>query len=76
LGGEPTTQPAAITIGDSAKEMLEIDRTAEEAAIDLYTRIIGVARDAADATTVRLFEKILVDEQRHRRAFANLLRGV
>ncbi len=75
LGGEPTTQPAAITIGSSAKEMLEIDKTAEEAAIDLYTRIIGVARSAADDVTTRLFEKILADEQKHRRAFADLLRG-
>jgi bacterioferritin len=76
LGGEPTTQPAAITIGDSARQMLEIDRAAEEAAIDLYTRIIGVARGASDEVTTRLFEKILADEQKHRRVFADLLRGL
>jgi bacterioferritin len=75
LGGEPTTQPAAITVGGSAKEMLEIDRTAEEAAIDLYTHIISVARGAADDVTARLFQKILADEQKHRRTFADLLRG-
>jgi bacterioferritin len=73
LGGEPTTQPEAISIGTSAKEMLEIDRAAKEAAIDLYTRIIGVARGAPDETTARLFEKILADEQRHRRVFGNML---
>jgi bacterioferritin len=73
LGGEPTTQPAAIGIGDTAKEMLEIDRAAERAAIDLYTHIIEVARGDSDETTAHLFEKILADEQRHHKVFSGLL---
>ena len=73
LGGEPTTQPEVITIGDSTKEMLENDRAQEQMAIDLYTHILGVAQRESDQTTVRLFQKILSDEQEHHRAFSDLL---
>jgi bacterioferritin len=75
LGGEPTTQPAAITVGDNPRAMLEIDRAAEQMAIDLYGHIIGVALGASDEVTAHLFEKILSDEVKHRRAFSDLLGG-
>jgi bacterioferritin len=75
LGGEPTSQPESITIGASAREMLEIDRAAERIAIDLYTHIIGVARSASDETTMHLFEKILSNEEKHHHAFSDLLGG-
>ena len=73
LGGEPTTQPEAITIGDTVKEMLEIDQAAEREAIDLYTHMIRVARDASDETTMRLFQAILADEEKHHQAFSHAL---
>ena len=43
LGGEPTTQSAAITIGKTRAEMLESDREQERQAIELYGHIIDVA---------------------------------
>ena len=43
LGGEPTTQPAPITIGKTVRDMLENDRDQERGAIQLYTQIIGAA---------------------------------
>ena len=73
LGGEPTTQPDPITIGATVKEMLEIDKAAELAAIDLYTHIISVARAASDETTTHLFQKILADEEKHHQAFSDAL---
>jgi bacterioferritin len=73
LGGEPTAQPAAITIGDTAKQMLQIDTAAEQMAIDLYRHITSVARSASDEATARLFERILSDEEQHHRVFAGLL---
>ena len=45
LGSEPTTQPDAITIGSTPKDMLGIDRREEQGAIELYKHIIDVAQD-------------------------------
>ena len=73
LGGEPTTQPDAITIGKTAKEMLEDDREQERMAIELYRHIIDVAGRGRDDVTMRLFQKILSDEEKHHRVFSDLL---
>ena len=73
LGGEPPTQPEAITIGITAKEMLENDREQERDAIRLYGQIIGVARKEHDNVTMRLFERILSEEREHHRIFSDLL---
>jgi bacterioferritin len=73
LGGDPTTQPAPFLLGESAEEMLEIDREQERAAIELYKRIIDVADTAHDDAIVGLFERILADEEKHHQIFSDLL---
>jgi len=73
LGGEPTTQPEAVTIGRTPEEMLEKDRSQEQAAIELYERLVDVAEAQHDDVTARLFRKILLDEERHHRVFSELL---
>jgi len=73
LGGYPTTQPAEITIGGTAREMIEIDKKAEEEAIELYRKIIKVAMDEGDYTTAKLFEEILRDEEVHHDYFSSVL---
>ena len=73
LGGEPTTQPAPILLGESAEEMLEIDREQERRAIQLYKQIIDVADKAHDDAIVGLFGRILADEERHHQIFSDLL---
>jgi bacterioferritin len=73
LGGEPTTQPDPITIGQSPREMLENDREQERGAIELYKRIINAAIEAGDDVTMRLFRQILADEEKHFSIFSNLL---
>lgn len=73
LGGEPTTQPTAIAIGDTVSEMLENDRAQEQIAIDLYTLVIDAARGQSDEVTMNLFQKILADEKKHHQAFSALL---
>jgi len=75
LGGEPTTQPEAITIGKTASEMLENDREQERRAIELYRQIIGVAGKEHDDVTNKLFQQILSDEEKHHRVFSDLLGG-
>ena len=74
LGGEPTTQPETITIGNTHEEMLESDRGQEQAAIELYRGIVGVAEAQHDDVTASLFRKILSDEERHHQVFSDFLR--
>lgn len=73
LGEKPTTQPSAITLGKTAKEMLEIDREQERQAIELYGQIIDVAGKQHDVVTRKLFQKILSDEEKHHQSFTSLL---
>ncbi len=73
LGGEPTTQPTPIEIGKNAKEMLKINKKAEEDAIAMYKDIIKLAEKEADYTTKKLFEQILADEENHHNTFSTLL---
>ncbi|BCB97013.1 bacterioferritin [Dissulfurispira thermophila] len=73
LGGTPTTKPAPIDIGKSAKDMLEIDKKAEEDAIAMYKDIIKLAEKESDYTTKKLFEQILADEENHHNTFSSLL---
>ena len=73
LGGEPTTHPDAVTLGRTAKEMLEDDREQERGAIELYRRIIDLAGKEQDHVTRSLFQRILSDEEKHHRVFSDLL---
>jgi bacterioferritin len=72
-GGEPSAQPASITLGSTTREMLEVDQEQERSAIDLYTRIITVAESAQEPATVSLFQSILAEERAHHRTFTRLL---
>jgi bacterioferritin len=75
LGGEPTTQPDPITIGTTAQQMIECDREEEQGAIELYRRIVGLAGKEGDDVTMKLFQRILSDEENHHRVFSVLLGG-
>lgn len=73
LGGVPTTKPTPIEIGKTAKEMLQINKKAEEDAINLYRGIIALAEKEGDFTTAKLFTDILADEEDHHNQFSTLL---
>ncbi len=73
LGGEPTTQPEPITLGETIQAMLEHDLEQERGAIQLYGQIIDLAEQNADDDVKRLFERILADEEKHHQTFADLL---
>ncbi len=74
LGGIPTTKPTPINIGDSLKDMIELDLKAEDEAIELYSEIIKVADGERDSTTRLLFEEILAEEEEHKHTFTILLK--
>jgi bacterioferritin len=75
LGGRPTTKPEPITVGDNLKEMIAQDVKDEEGAIDLYRKIIALARKEGDETTNRLFCEILAEEEEHHDFFSSLQEG-
>lgn len=76
LGDVPTTKPTEIVVGNNLKEMLEQDKKDEEGAIKLYKEIINVAEEEKDIVTVKLFEKILEDEEEHLDFFQSVLEGL
>lgn len=73
LGGVPTTKPTPIAIGKTAREMLQINKKAEEDAMKLYKEIISVASREGDVVTRKLFESILSEEEGHHNTFSTLL---
>ncbi|MEM1575534.1 MAG: ferritin-like domain-containing protein [Nitrososphaerota archaeon] len=76
LGGIPTTQPKPIIVGENLKEMIERDKKDEESAIQLYNKIIEVAKKENDEVTHRLFREILADEEEHHDFFSSLLEEI
>lgn len=76
LGRKPATDLRGVMIGNTIKQMLEIDRNEEEEAIELYTHIIEVAREEHDDITTMMFQRILLDEERHHGVFENLLKPI
>ncbi|KKM15221.1 hypothetical protein LCGC14_1698260 [marine sediment metagenome] len=65
LGGEATTKPDKIIIGDSLREFAELGVKAEEEALKLYHKIIEEAKNIGDRETWLLFSKIYSDEEEH-----------
>ena len=76
LGGIPTTKPDPIFVGKTLSEMIAQDKKDEEAAIELYHKIIEVARNEGDEVTHRLFRQILADEEDHHDTFSTLLEEI
>ncbi len=75
LGGRLTTKPTPIEVGKNVKEMLAIDKKAEEDAIKLYKDIIQRAAKEGDVVTRKLFEDILSQEEDHHNQFSTLLQA-
>jgi bacterioferritin len=73
LGGTLTTKPSPIEIGKTLKEMLQLDKKAEENTIRLYKEIVALAAKENDIVTKKLFEEILSEEEDHHNQFSTLL---
>lgn len=80
LGGEPNFDPRGLAershadyvAGNTLAEMLEEDLVAERIAIDVYSEMIRYIGDR-DATTRRMLESILEQEEEHADDLADLL---
>jgi bacterioferritin len=76
LGGTPTTKPSPIEVGKSLKEFLELDTKAEVEAVEMYKKIIEMAKKEGDVTTAFVFKEILEDEEEHHDLFTTMLEEV
>jgi bacterioferritin len=65
LGGEATTKPDTIIIGNSIKQFAQLGIKAEEEALEMYRKVIEVAKENGDRKTWNLFTKIYDDEEEH-----------
>jgi len=75
LNGTPTTKPTEITVGGDLWEMVDNDIKAELEAIELYRKVISVAKSEGDTTTKFIFEGILEQEEDHHDFFTSLKEG-
>ena len=73
LGGEATTKPDKVVIGNSMREFAELDYKAEEEALELYRQLIEAAKNIGDRETWVLFTKIYSDEEVHLLKFQDYL---
>jgi bacterioferritin len=73
FGGTPTTKPEPIFVGKGLKQMLRQDVKDEKGAIALYKQVIEVASKEGDHTTMRMFQRILGEEEDHLDTFNGLL---
>jgi len=75
LGGEPTTQPAEITISRNNREMLQLSLQAEKDTIERYTQRIKQA-DAAGELGLKVdLETIVAEETKHKEDLERILFG-
>lgn len=73
LGGKPTTNPDPVKLGETVREILEINKAVESGAITLYEQIIEVAEKENDEETKKMFVRILSDEEGHFKTFSEML---
>ena len=65
LGGEATTKPEKVIIGNSIKKFAQLGIEAEEEALEMYRTVIEVAKENGDRKTWNLFIKIYDEEEEH-----------
>ncbi|MFX1476512.1 MAG: ferritin-like domain-containing protein [Promethearchaeota archaeon] len=65
LGGEATTKPDKVIIGNTMKEFAQLGVKAEEEALEMYRKIIEVSKENGDRKTWDLFTEIYNEEEEH-----------
>jgi len=59
------TELMTLAVGRNVREQIESDLKLEIAAVAMYNRAIGIARDEGDNASRELFERLLKDEEAH-----------
>lgn len=73
MGGEPTTQPAAVRHANTAEEMLQAVLSAELDAVARYTARVKQADDLGEVALRVQLENFIADEQTHAQEVQQIL---
>lgn len=66
LDGVPNLQRLGkINVGETPKEMFEIDVKTEYDAVERFNRAVALSRDLSDNVSREMLERMLVSEERH-----------
>ena len=66
LDGEPTTEPASkAEKGQKVQSIFSFDAKLEDDTIGVYNQFVTVCRENGDSTSMKIFEKIIDEEQVH-----------
>lgn len=71
LGGTPTTEVAEVKIGDTPREMIQLNIARENKAIEIYRELKSLASE--DDALYRLIDDILINELKDLDEFNNML---
>lgn len=74
LGGEPTTEAAAVAPAENNKQMLEAVLSAEQAAVEAYSQRVVEAEEFGDKGLVVQLEDMIRDESHHAEETERMLR--
>lgn len=73
LGGEPTSEPdKKVDRGQPVEAIFPFDANLEDDAIDAYNQFLLVCRENGDSVSMKLFERIIDEEQAHFNYFDNI----
>ena len=73
LGGEPTAEAAVkAKKGQKVEAIFPFDSTLEDNTIDVYNQFLLVCRENGDSVSMKLFERIIDEEQIHLNYFDNV----
>lgn len=77
FAGHPNVQKlGAITVGETAEEMLRLTLASEKAAVDQFNTSAQECHDLGDHGTAAVFEEMVRDEEKHADWFESQLDAI
>lgn len=73
LGGEPTTEPAPVTLSHDSREMLQLALQAEKETIARYTQRVKQAESAGELGLKVELENLVAEETKHKEDLERIL---
>ncbi len=65
LDSTPAMQPLPLSVGENVRTQLQNDCDLELRAIVMYNEAVDLSRESGDNASRELFERILMDEEKH-----------
>ncbi len=72
LGGQESINSSKVVWETDFIKMMELDKDIEDEAITMYRKHIAICEEEGDEETKAIYKKIIKDEERHHKLFAEL----